>query len=34
MQTAAEGQWMEEALRDVLPRDMQDGVSARQEEGP
>jgi hypothetical protein len=32
MQTAAEGQWMEGLLREVLPRDMQDGASAKKED--
>lgn len=29
MQTAADGQWMEGPLREELPRDTQDGASAR-----
>lgn len=31
MQTAAEGQWMDGPLRAVLPRDAQDGASAKEE---
>lgn len=33
IQTAADGQWMEGLLREVLPRDTQDGASAKRQGG-
>lgn len=33
MQTAADGQWMEGPLREELPRDTQDGASAKGRRG-
>ena len=33
IETAADGQWMEGLLREVLPRDTQDGASAKKQGG-